>query len=204
MNEQWEPLGGKDKGFEVSSRGRVRGKLGRLIPPDERSIVRGRPSVLIRGELRPIRTLVGAVFGEDMGRVAELVVLGEPKLLQRKARLEAELERIGEAVVLSRTPTVLREERSIREIQPGEDIAAAAAAGDAWATPQAFAAEEARRLGAIYRSGVEVDPGTSLTRAEVEARLRHLRARFGAMVETESQVLLTPPAVVAAPLFAPL
>lgn len=188
MIEMWESLRGKDKGFEVSNQGRVRGKLGRLIPVDERSVVRGRPAVLIRGELRPVKALVGSLFGEDVGVVAEFILLGEAKLLDRRARIETELETIAEALVAIRAAPP--EPFSTHEIREGQDLSALFHPPVTPRSIRDLALEEARHLGEVYRSGVEVDPGTSMTRQEVEVRLRRLQGMYGPEVAETSQVTL--------------
>lgn len=192
MLEEWEPLCGKSlAGYEVSNRGRVRGRLGVLIPTDVRSLEKGRPAVMIGGTLRLIRTLVAHTFGEDEGDLAALLVLGEDVLLKRRADLEDQLDQLDEAIRICRLPLVADVgHAAVREIEDGEDISAWADGPPQGQAPDAIAREEARHLGSIYRSGITVDPGSRLTRQEVATRLIRLRNVFGPMIEQVSQVPL--------------
>jgi hypothetical protein len=185
MLELWERI---EKGFEVSNRGRVRGRLGRIIPPDKRSIARGTPCVLVGGSLRKIRTLVAEAFGDEAGEVAELVVLGEDAILERKGELEDKVRLADEALVMARsTPEVPPKSR---EIRAGEDLLKLFAPRPV--TPAALALEDARHLAAVYRSGLPADPLSDMTRDEVGLRLLKLKNLFGAPIDAEIKDLVLP------------
>lgn len=188
MLELWERLEGKDKGFQVSNRGRVKGRLDTIIPPDRRSVAKGAPCVLIGGTLRRVRTLVAEVFGPEAGEVAELVLLGEAEILDRKADLEEQIRLADEALAMVRSqPEVPIKPRRIRA---GEDLLELFRPRAV--TPVAVAVEDARHLAAVYRSGLPADPLSDMTRDEVGLRLLKLKNLFGGPIEAEIKDLVLP------------
>jgi hypothetical protein len=174
--EAWERLSGKDRKYEVSDHGRVREyRTGALVSLDATSVRMGRPAVQIRGEMRYIKGLVARTFGNEFTEVASAAALGEEAVLLRRRALEEEMEQLDAVLLAMRTRCL--KEHGVRE-------------PEARTTMREVALEEARYLGAVYRSGVTRDPVSGLLAGEVEGRLRRLKGIYGDAVAAASGVAL--------------
>lgn len=168
MVERWRRLD-EPKGITVSTRGRVRGRLGTLVPANA-------GEVAIDGRRWKVSGLVTAAFGAGVGESEELLEMGEVYLVARRAELEAEIARVDQALAFA---------RGVYQIQEGEDITHLATPAAVTPISLAEAAKkEAYQLAAVYRSGITVDPATELTRPEIASRLRRLRSHYGRALET--------------------